>query len=47
MIHAGQYFLIGIYETYEECRAVQLQYEEMPEHAGDIFACPYVRVEKS
>lgn len=45
MIHSNQYFLIGTYETYEECHAIQVQYEEMPEHAGDRFACPYIQVE--
>jgi hypothetical protein len=44
MIHSGQYFLLGVYETYEECHAVQIKYEEDPKYKGDKFACPYVQV---
>jgi len=45
MMHSGSYFWLGSYETLEECQFVQRRMEALPEHKGDTFACPYVRVE--
>lgn len=45
MYHHGQVFLIDTFDTYEECYAVQLEYEaQQPE---DSFACPFVKVEEA
>lgn len=45
MIHQGHMFLVSSFETYDECHAVQVQYEER--YPEDKFFCPFVRVEKT
>lgn len=43
MISSGHVYWLGAFETYEECHAVQVQYEE--QRPKDIFYCPYTKVE--
>lgn len=45
MFHEGHAFLINTFETYEECYAVQLEFEAL--NPNDKFACPFVKVEET
>jgi len=47
MMSGGHFFWLGSFETLEECQAVQHRLEEMPEHKGDSFACPWIKMEDS
>lgn len=45
MMSNSHYFWLGAYESLDECQAAQHRFEAMPEHKGDSFACPWVKME--
>lgn len=47
MVHDGQLFWLGAFETWDTCHDKQVQLEKMPEHKGDQFACFSVPVIKT
>lgn len=47
MLHDGHTYWLGAWETQEECQVAQEAYEHDPAHAGDQFACPFVKVRRT
>jgi len=47
MVHNGQLYWLGAYETWDTCHDKQVALEADPAHKGDQFACFSVPVIKT
>jgi hypothetical protein len=45
LFHAGHIYWLGVFETYEQCREVQLELEK--ERPQDNMVCRWIKVEST